>query len=175
MGTPTTLGKYALDPTPLGQGPNGRRLKGFRSGPAAGGCDQGDPPGARGWAGAGSRCASASRTRRSPGGACATRTSSRCTSTVRTMTARTSGPGHRPHRRDVPDRPRCPRSRAGPRGPNPWNQVHIAQEMIVEGARGLGVDLVGSPELLARAFVQDDDAIGDLVVRRWSLVRGNAG
>jgi hypothetical protein len=29
MGTPTTLGKYALDPTPLGQGPMGVVSKGF--------------------------------------------------------------------------------------------------------------------------------------------------
>ncbi len=41
-------------------------------------------------------------------------------------------------------------------------QVHIAEEMIDEGARGPGVDLVGGPELLHAAFVQDDDAIGDL-------------
>ena len=51
---------------------------------------------------------------------------------------------------------------ARPLADPPVEQVHIAQEMIDEGARGPGVDLVGGPELLHAALVQDDDAISDL-------------
>jgi hypothetical protein len=43
----------------------------------------------------------------------------------------------------------------GPADP-PVEQIYIAQEMIDEGARGPGGDLVGGPELLHAALVPDD-------------------